>query len=84
MASSPRKGTLEPFQEEILNAFVGLDRACLTGGAALGHYYLGHRRTHDVDFFTPDAEVLDDLATRLEGWCMRHGARLGLERNAAA
>jgi hypothetical protein len=44
---------LSPFQRELLEAF--FRRAgdfYLTGGAALAGFYLGHRRTEDLDLFT--------------------------------
>ncbi|MCB9676687.1 MAG: nucleotidyl transferase AbiEii/AbiGii toxin family protein [Alphaproteobacteria bacterium] len=41
----------------------------LTGGAALGHFYLRHRGSHHLDWFTPDREEIPPLAARLVAFC---------------
>lgn len=47
------KSQLSPLQEEILAAFFRREqRFFLTGGAALAGFYVGHRRTADLDLFT--------------------------------
>jgi predicted nucleotidyltransferase component of viral defense system len=52
--------TLTPLQDELLRAFFEReDRFVLTGGAALGGFYLGHRKTKDLDLFAT-APLLDE------------------------
>lgn len=51
--------TLSPFQRALLEAFFRRAPAFyLTGGGALAGFYLGHRRTEDLDLFTTE-EALD-------------------------
>jgi hypothetical protein len=46
---------LSPFQRALLEAFFRRSPAFyLTGGAALAGFYLGHRRTEDLDLFTTE------------------------------
>ena len=54
---------LTPLQKDLLRCFFRLEsRFFLTGGAALAGFHLGHRETHDLDFFAPssDERILDD------------------------
>jgi predicted nucleotidyltransferase component of viral defense system len=56
----PVRSTLLPLQYELLVAFARRAPAFyLTGGAALAHFYVGHRPTDDLDFF-----VQEDLLAR--------------------
>ena len=80
MVLSP-KGTLEPLQLQVLDAFRGVDGAYLTGGAALGHFYLGHRRTLDLDMFATKLQLLDLLADKLASWCDDQGLQLYQNRS---
>src|SRR5687767_3419782 len=55
MGSSPPSERLTPLQKAVLRAFFARERGFhLTGGAALAGYYLGHRRTDDLDLFALD------------------------------
>ncbi len=50
-----RHGLLTPGQVAVLEAFIAFpDSSCfyLTGGTALAEFYLGHRRSFDLDLFT--------------------------------
>jgi hypothetical protein len=69
--------TLSPFQRELLEAFFRRASAFyLTGGAALAGFYLGHRRTDDLDLFTTEdaldsgeralQEAADELSASVE------------------
>ncbi len=63
MASSPPKppSSLTKLQEDLLHAFFARERRFfLTGGAALGGFYFGHRTTEDLDLFSPPGPSLDD------------------------
>ncbi len=68
---------LSPFQRALLEAFFRRAPAFyLTGGAALAGFYLGHRRTDDLDLFTTEEalesgeralqEAADELGGSLE------------------
>ena len=49
------KGLLTPIQRSFLTLFAEMpdqDQFYLTGGTALAEYYLGHRLSFDLDFFT--------------------------------
>jgi hypothetical protein len=49
---------LTPLQRSLLEEFFRLSRGFfLTGGAALAGYHLGHRPTHDLDFFTTSGDL---------------------------
>jgi Nucleotidyl transferase AbiEii toxin, Type IV TA system len=53
------KSQLSPLQEMLLAAFFRRDqRFFLTGGAALAGFFLGHRRTADLDLFTTPSPAL--------------------------
>lgn len=72
MDSSP--SPLTPLQLALLRGLAGDEDLFLTGGSALGHFYLHHRRSLDLDFFVMDAPGVDRVAGRLgqvaatEGW----------------
>lgn len=52
------KSTLNNLQNEFLRAFFKRDSSFfLTGGAALAGFYLGHRKTEDLDLFTLENEI---------------------------
>jgi predicted nucleotidyltransferase component of viral defense system len=56
MASSPR--ALTPAQEQLIRAFFAhAEGFFLTGGSALAGYYLHHRTSADLDFFTASDET---------------------------
>jgi hypothetical protein len=58
---------LTPLQHEVLRAVFAHERGFfLTGGAALAGFYLRHRETGDLDFFTIDSGAfVADLVRRL-------------------
>ena len=56
--SAAGAGTLTAFQREVLERLsADLPAFFLTGGSALGEFYLGHRSSLDLDLFTHDAEA---------------------------
>ncbi|MCP3959806.1 MAG: hypothetical protein GY719_18310 [bacterium] len=58
MASSPTR--LTPLQQDLLRAFFECEQGFfLTGGGALTGFYLYHRETEDLDFFTSDEAVFE-------------------------
>jgi Nucleotidyl transferase AbiEii toxin, Type IV TA system len=65
----PVRSQLLPLQYDLLMAFARrAPEFYLTGGAALAHFYVGHRSTEDLDFFVQEdllprgAEALRDAA----------------------
>jgi hypothetical protein len=54
------KGTLSSIQKNLLVDFGKIRDTSLfylTGGPALAEFYLGHRRSYDLDFFTGKKEL---------------------------
>lgn len=50
---------LTPLKREFLRPFFAqTEKFFLTGGSALGIFYLDHRRSYDLDFFTTDTESM--------------------------
>ncbi|MDI6754231.1 MAG: nucleotidyl transferase AbiEii/AbiGii toxin family protein [Thermodesulfobacteriota bacterium] len=55
------KGTITPIQKNLLYDIGQIREASyfyLTGGTALAEFYLGHRRSYDLDFFTAEGDLL--------------------------
>jgi hypothetical protein len=55
------KGILSEIQKRVLGSFQkGTDASYfyLTGGTALAEYYLGHRKSYDLDLFTAEAGLV--------------------------
>jgi hypothetical protein len=81
MASSPDR--LTPLQRELLLAFFERERGFfLTGGAALAGFYLHHRQTTDLDFFTHDGEVFERGAFALRAAAAHVGAEVTIKQDA--
>ena len=60
---------INSIQEEILKNFSKLadsDQFYLTGGTALANFYLKHRQSNDLDFFTSIDEIIGTFSLRLE------------------
>ena len=56
---------ISPFHEEILKVFPSVPDAgffYLTGGTALAHFYLQHRKSYDLDFFTSEENLVDSFS----------------------
>jgi hypothetical protein len=81
MASSPDK--LTSFQRDLLLAFFDHERGFfLTGGAALAGFYLHHRETSDLDFFTHDGEAFERGVFALRAAAAQLGATLTIKQDA--
>lgn len=78
MAFSP--DALSSLQREILDGMAGAQGCFFSGGAALSAFYLAHRRSLDLDFFTDDAESIDELQLRLGRLCQEQGWELREEQ----
>lgn len=56
-------------QEKIITNFGEVndsDQFYLTGGTALAYFYLKHRQSNDLDFFTSVEEIIDPFSHQLE------------------
>lgn len=62
-------GILSSGQKKILEAFFDLrqsDFFCLSGGNALSEFYLGHRKSFDLDFITGREDLILEFSRNLE------------------
>ncbi|OGX39314.1 MAG: hypothetical protein A3G91_04805 [Omnitrophica WOR_2 bacterium RIFCSPLOWO2_12_FULL_50_9] len=69
---------ISPVQEKILQDFGKVkdsNQFYLTGGTALAYFYLNHRQSNDLDFFTSAEEIIDPFSRQLE----KHLAAQGFE-----
>ena len=72
----PDQDKLTPLQRDLLKAFFSRQTGFfLTGGGALAGFHLGHRPTHDLDFFTT-TDILDEGDRALEDAADALGATL--------
>ena len=63
------KGILNDIQKGILFSFGELPESnffYLSGGTALSEFYLGHRLSYDLDFFTTEKELIPSFLKTLE------------------
>ncbi len=63
------KNVLTPSQKEVLIFFSKIKDShyfLLTGGSALAEFYLGHRKSFDLDIFTPEKELILPFSRNLE------------------
>lgn len=68
--------SLSSLQKDILKRFFELRQDFfLTGGAALGGFYLDHRRSNDVDLFTPGKIDWPELIGAIEWLSREIGAK---------
>lgn len=81
------KGLLTPLQRDFCTLFAGLpDQAqfYLTGGTALTEFYLGHRLSFDLDFFTAEQPLIGPTAYQLEALSGQAGLHIAVVRRFAA
>ncbi len=78
------KGILTPLQREalaVLGRLLDIVHFYLAGGTALAEFYLGHRRSFDLDLFTVEASLVLPFSRqveqtfRREGWQVEVGRR---------
>lgn len=63
------KGVLTTIQKDFLALFSGLpdqEHFYLAGGTALAEYYLGHRLSFDLDFFTSQEQLILPISYQIE------------------
>jgi predicted nucleotidyltransferase component of viral defense system len=79
-------GLLTPVQEAFLRVFAELpdcDQFYLTGGTALAEFYLGHRLSNDLDFFTGVDGLVQPLSFQLEKFAKKHDLGIQVIRRFA-
>lgn len=74
--TKPNKGlgTLTPLQKEFVSVFASLhdkEQFYMAGGTALAEYYLGHRRSFDLDFFTGVENIILPTSYQIESACQK-------------
>lgn len=77
------KGTLLSSQKAFLNIFSNLpdqNQFYLTGGTALSEFYLGHRLSFDLDFFTNEERLVLPFSHQLEAECKRQDVTVSVIR----
>jgi hypothetical protein len=76
-------GTLTPLQKEFMEILASLpdkDQFYLAGGTALSEYYLGHRLSFDLDYFTGTENLILPLSYQIETACQKRGLSLKVVR----
>lgn len=83
MASSG--GKLSAIQTRVLEALADIEPPfVLSGGAALGGVYLGHRNTRDLDLFWRNRAKLEELPSLVEQCIVRAGLKVETLRTSPA
>ena len=70
------KGILSVLQKKALLSFPRVpdsENFYLTGGTALAEFYLGHRRSYDLDFFTSEKDLIPPFTKALESYFEEEG-----------
>ena len=76
---------ISPIQEKILKIFaraLDSEQFYLTGWTALAYFYLRHRQSNDLDFFTPVPELVAPFSRNLEKVLIEE--KMTIERRRAA
>jgi len=77
------RGILTPIQRNLL-VEIGKNREAsffsLTGGTALAEFYLGHRRSYDLDFFTSERDLIIPFTKVIEENLLREQYTLSVIR----
>ena len=77
------KGTLTLIQKNLLvelGKIRDVSFFYLTGGTALAEFYLAHRRSYDMDFFTTEEDLIIPFSTTIEEKLLRQGYTLNIIR----
>ncbi|MBU0510581.1 MAG: nucleotidyl transferase AbiEii/AbiGii toxin family protein [Chloroflexi bacterium] len=80
------KGVITALQRDLLALFASLPDQqyfYLTGGTALAEFYLGHRLSFDLDFFTSQDGLIQPFSYQLEKACENHGCHVTVVRRFA-
>ncbi|MCL5408831.1 MAG: nucleotidyl transferase AbiEii/AbiGii toxin family protein [Candidatus Omnitrophica bacterium] len=79
-----KKEPLTELQQKIINTFKKLEEAkefYFTGGSALAFYYLHHRISEDVDFFTSTEDMIQIVSKKLENALKKQNIQIDTIRN---
>lgn len=57
-----------------------VDAFYLTGGTALSRFYLGHRKSDDLDFFTSEEELIQPFSLKIEKVLKKRGLKVDRKR----
>lgn len=82
--SGKEKEPLTELQQEIINTLNGLEESkelYFTGGSALSAYYLHHRLSEDLDFFTPAEDMIQLISRKLLQSLEKKGIKVEMVRN---
>ena len=82
--SGKEKGALTSLQQEILSVFKRVEGAkefFFTGGAALSEFYLHHRISEDLDFFTPVEALVQSVSNEFISELTERGFEVVRTRN---
>ncbi|MEK6815835.1 MAG: nucleotidyl transferase AbiEii/AbiGii toxin family protein [Nitrospirota bacterium] len=80
----PQREVLSPFQKKVLSVFSSIEESRafhMTGGTALAAFFLGHRLSEDIDFFTPDEHLISVLAEKFKNALLSVGIQVSEIRN---
>jgi predicted nucleotidyltransferase component of viral defense system len=80
------KGLLTPIQKAFLAAFTEIpdqEQFYLTGGTALAEFYLGHRLSFDLDFFTGEEGLILPVSYQIEALAPQRGFQISVTRRFA-
>ena len=83
--ASPLKGfgTLTPLQREFMRILASLpdqSQFYLAGGTALAEYYLGHRLSFDLDYFTGTENLVLPTSYQIESACRKENLSIKVIR----
>jgi hypothetical protein len=77
------RGLLTPIQRSFISAFSRLSdqsQFYLAGGTALAEYYLGHRLSFDLDFFTQESSLVLPHSYQIETMAQQGGLGISVVR----
>jgi len=81
------RGILSGVQRRTISALSELRDAThfyLTGGTALAEFYLGHRKSFDLDLFTSESGLIPPFSRVAEDHLKKHGLVVGVTRRFAS
>lgn len=70
------KGIITGLQKEVLSEFCQIpdsQKFYLTGGTALSEFFLGHRLSYDLDFFTSESDLLQPFSDAMHEGLEKRG-----------
>jgi len=77
------KGIITGIQKKVLSIFPYFPDAqkfYLTGGTALAEFYLGHRLSYDLDFFTSENGLISPFSDAMQAELVKRGFKADLVR----